>query len=316
MEVHPSIIGTGTKIPVSVTYDDTGRDAGLPERLVLKGTFGGHDLSPALLNLQLREARFYRDIAPMLTINLPRCYFANLDEAERRSVVVLEDLRLRGVVFGAMQQPVGADTVADLLAQLARLHAATWGSAQLATFGSWPDLVPELLTRQAWLSCLEQPYAAAVPAALRDYEYTVRALTAMLDANRGCAQCLLHGDAHLGNTFRDSAGRPGLLDWQMAMVGPYAADFTELLLSALTIDDRRRHERDLLVHYLDGLAACGVDSPSFDDAWLSYRQNALYPVMWVTVPEVMQPSAVTALATERACAAINDLDGLASLGLN
>lgn len=232
LEVRPSILGTGTKIPVSVGYDDAGREAGLPERLVLKGTFGGHDLSEALRNLQLREARFYRDVAPAMAMNLPRCYFADFDQETIRSVVVLEDMRERAVVFGAMDQPMGADTVADLLVQLAGLHAATWGSVRLVAFGTWPDLVPELLTREAWLDCLERTYAAAVPAALHDYDYTVRALTAMVHANRDSPPCLVHGDAHLGNTFRDHKGRPGLIDWQMTMGGPYAADFTELMLSA------------------------------------------------------------------------------------
>jgi aminoglycoside phosphotransferase (APT) family kinase protein len=321
LDIHPSIIGTGTKVPVTVSYNDAGRDAGLPERLVLKGTFGGHEFSEILLNLQLREARFYRDVAPTLAINLPRCYFADLDEERQRSVVILEDMRERGVVFGAMQEPVDPGIVADLLGQLAALHAATWESPRRTPFGTWPDWIPGLLqegywTREAWAACLEQPYAAPVPAGIHDFDDLVRALTAMWDANRASPQCLVHGDPHLGNTFRDVAGRPGLLDWQMSMGGPYATDFSELLLSALTPEDRRANERDLLHHYLDALTIAGTAAPSFDEAWLSYRQNSLYPVMWVTIPDVMQTTEVTALATERASAAAKDLDALGSLGLS
>lgn len=320
LEIHESIVGTGTKVPVSVTYNEAGREARLPERLVLKGTFGGHEFAELLLTMQLREARFYRDVAPTLAINLPRCYFAGFDEEQLRSVVILEDMRDRDVVFGALMEPVDGDTVADLLAQLARVHATNWASPRLATFPTWPDWIPGLLdegywTREAWLACLQQSYAAPVPAALHDYDYLVRALNALWDANHASPQCLVHGDPHIGNTFRDRDGRPGLLDWQMSMGGPYATDFTELMTSALTIDDRRSHERDLLKHYLDSLTKEGVHAPSFDDAWLSYRQNTLYPVMWVTIPDVMQPTEVTALATERASAAADDLDALASLGL-
>jgi hypothetical protein len=322
LEIHPSIVGTGTKVPVTITYNEAGRNLGLPERLVLKGTFGGHEFSEILLNLQLREARFYRDVAPTIEINLPHSYFADLDEQKLRSVVILEDMRDRDVVFCSMMQPIDADTVADLLAQLARLHAATWGSPRLTAFGTWPDWIPGLLTgdgywtREAWQACLQQPYAAPVPPALHDYDYLVRALSAMWEANRASPQCLVHGDPHLGNTFRDRTGRPGLLDWQMSMEGPYATDFSELMLSALTVEDRRAHERDLLNHYLRALTAEGIDAPSFNDAWLSYRQNALYPVMWVTIPDVMQKAEVTALATERASAAAKDLGALSSLGLD
>ncbi len=40
----------------------------------------------------LREARFYRDIAPRSRIRTPRCYYAGIDEATGGSVLVMEDL--------------------------------------------------------------------------------------------------------------------------------------------------------------------------------------------------------------------------------
>src|ERR687892_340306 len=47
-----------------------------------------------------------------------------------------------------------------------------------------------------------------------------------------------------------------------------------------------RLARELLRHYLDGLTAAGVAAPSFDEAWLRYRQNVLYGVlMWLITPD-------------------------------
>ena len=42
------------------------------------------------------------------------------------------------------------------------------------------------------------------------------------------------------------------------------------------LPDCRRWEQPLLSHYLERLRALGVESPSFDDAWIAHRRD----VMW------------------------------------
>lgn len=58
------------------------------------------------------------------------------------------------------------------------------------------------------------------------------------------------------------------------------------LITALTTADRRAHEADLPRGHLERLWVAGITPPSFDEAWLRYRQNALYGVlMWLITPD-------------------------------
>ena len=61
---------------------------------------------------------------------------------------------------------------------------------------------------------------------------------------------MIHGDPHIGNLFDDD-GRTGFLDWGIINVGAPMRDVSYFLTMAMSIDDRRVHERDLLRHYLD-----------------------------------------------------------------
>ena len=76
---------------------------------------------------------------------------------------------------------------------------------------------------------------------------------------------VVHGDAHIGNFFLDGAGRPSLLDWQLAQRGPWYLDVGYHIGSALTVSDRRSSEDDLIRHYLDELrAACRPRHADYD----------------------------------------------------
>jgi hypothetical protein len=96
--------------------------------------------------------------------------------------------------------------------------------------------------------------------------------------------------------YIDANGAPGLLDWQCVRRGHWAHDVNYGLVSVLDIEDRRNWERDLLQRYLDTLQrqldALGRDAraPTFDEAWLSYRQQNIYGLFfWITNTEEQQP---------------------------
>src|SRR3546814_13677862 len=79
------------------------------------------------------------------------------------------------------------------------------------------------------------------------------------------ARTLLHGDTHLGNIYLLPDGRAGLLDWQLVVRGHHMHDVNYIVTTALSIGDRRNHERDLLAYYLDCLKAHGVaGAPDLD----------------------------------------------------
>jgi aminoglycoside phosphotransferase (APT) family kinase protein len=129
-------------------------------------------------------------------------------------------------------------------------------------------------------------------------------------------QCFNQGDAHLGNVFFERDGTPGLLDWQAYIRCHGMVDATYFLIGAVTIEDRRRHERELIAHYLESLAAHGVKAPpSFDEAWLAYRSYALHGFAWTMTTGEFHPEDVIMAYAHRYGAAAGDLETLKALGI-
>src|SRR6266511_144352 len=77
-------------------------------------------------------------------------------------------------------------------------------------------------------------------------------------------------------SFLDADNRPAFVDWQLVQRGPWYIDVGYHVASALTVEDRRRHEADLVRHYLENLAARGIDPPKSDEAWAGIRRGILH----------------------------------------
>jgi aminoglycoside/choline kinase family phosphotransferase len=63
------------------------------------------------------------------------------------------------------------------------------------------------------------PRGFSVPVALHDHRTLSEAWDHYVIAVLKGPQCLLHGDAHVGNTFTEPNGTVGFLDWQCASTG-------------------------------------------------------------------------------------------------
>jgi hypothetical protein len=69
--------------------------------------------------------------------------------------------------------------------------------------------------------------------------------------------------------------------------GNWARDLAYHLCSSLTVEEADAHERDLVAHYLDCVAAAGGDAPTFDAAWEQYRTSVLYGYyLWIVTLRV------------------------------
>jgi aminoglycoside phosphotransferase (APT) family kinase protein len=118
---------------------------------------------------------------------------------------------------------------------------------------------------------------------------------------------LLHGDAHVGNSYVDAAGRPALLDWQCVSTGGWAYDVAYYLASALTVEDRRVHERHLLAAYAACLAASGGPVVTADAALTSYTAYLSYGfLVWLANSTSFQPERFNALVASRFAEAMLD----------
>lgn len=287
----PLVRGAGTKLRIDVEYG--ANPAALPGRLWVKAGWEAHSAALEAVGSYAREAHFYQRLARPSGVRAPRCYAARWEE-DGRAVVLLEDLHDRGAELWDCRVPRSIADVAAMLDTLAHFHAAWWEDAAVLTMptvdipmrssgpmAEWPRANGAARLDEM----LAGPRGEGLPGHVRDGARIERAFWRMVETlDRPTGGCLLHGDPHPGNCFSDSDGSAGLYDWQTVARGPWAYDVGYMIATALSVEDRRAHERDLLRHYLDRLRARGVaDPPSAGAAWDAYRRHIAYPLLiWPT----------------------------------
>ncbi len=307
--------GTATRARLRLEYRRGGPTG--PDSLWLKTGCEPHAAYLAEIGTYASEVNFYAQLRDLVSVRTPECYFAAFDAQTPQFALLLEDLHACGARWGTP----GGSRLGDVCAALdafARLHARWWEDAGLHRFpwlqstavGGVADHYRRrdvtLLTR-----ALERPRARELPTALHDAGELVRAFRAVLDLSATPPVCVVHGDAHVGNVFFDPDGTPGLLDWQGTKRARWAYDIAQFVISALSIEDRRDHEQDLLRHYLARLEELGVTSPSWDAAWLDYRRYTIYPLVGWLCTEGYQPESVAAANVAQFGAAAADFELLA-----
>jgi hypothetical protein len=257
-----------------------------------------------------------------LAVEHPRPYRVIIDRPARDYVIVMEDVTGRGADPRDATRPLTVDQVAQGLRGLARLHSRFWGwSAATRPALGW---VRTWTRDEGFL----EPLRAAVPAGLdvwaahgagAEIGYDTAAVVDLVGRflttlARG-PLTLLHGDAHIGNTYVLPDGDVGFLDWQVVRRGHWSQDVGYFLVSALTVADRRAHEADLLAEYLAALDVPGP-RPAAEDARLRYRASTAYGLgIWLATTGAVtsQPREVCLALCERYATAFADLDTPAAL---
>ena len=285
---------------------------------------------PARLRLPARDvrqrgARLPRR-RPGAGVETPEIFGLAFEEERLRFTLLMTDLQVEpGVRVGSVLEPVTPDDVGSLLVTLARLHAAFWESGRLDTDLAWLARPTDCPTMRFWrqigpkLTARHLTRGHRAGAVDRGYWADERiwpGFDRMLAVDDDGPRTVLHGDVHAGNVYYRDGAPGGLLDWQLALQGSWALDVSYLVTSALDPEQRAAHERGLLETYLAELAAHGVAPPAFDDAWLRYRQNALYGVlMWFITPEGVHTDAAQREFLRRCVRAGEELDTLGALGV-
>jgi aminoglycoside phosphotransferase (APT) family kinase protein len=128
-------------------------------------------------------------------------------------------------------------------------------------------------------------------------------------------QTLLHGDAHIGNTYVLPDDGVGFLDWQVVRRGNPSVDLGYFLQGACTVENRRAAERELVEEYRLALELGKDELPSLEDTWLRYRASTAHGLaLWlVTAASDWQRLEVSLALSERYAAAFVDLDAAAAI---
>jgi len=290
----------------------------LPARMVLKLTRAVDDImGPFYAN----EVAFYGNIRPELDLEAPRCFGGAYDPQTKCFGLLLEDLTERGCTFPNVTTRTTPDDIKPLLDTLAKLHARFWQSSRFSDDLAWVEthvagdvadlmnnLAPAYIAHEVETENFKRELVQRLRTSAPELLAGVQALQ---HHQSRLPQTLLHGDTHIGNTYRLPDGTAGLLDWQLMVRGYHMHDVNYFITTALSIEDRRNNERELLAYYLDRLAEAGVaDVPTLEDTWLEYRRTLIWGVYigWLTTPVVNYGWEINVMNHLRLTTAYEDLE--------
>ena len=308
------IHGTATKVKVELTLAD--EDGSQGTRIVwVKTGLEPHSKSIGSERVYAGETFFYREYGGKFETRTPECLYAESDN-DGNSVIVLDDLCKYGAAFVDPTKPASPEVIAAGLTSIARYQAASWMNPDfyavdwLRQGGAFDaaDCLAWIYDPDHWTEYSKRPRFQFLPPRMRDREMLLKAHTTLRgDWLRREPWALSHGDAHFGQLYTLPDGEARLIDWQCVQVANFMQDPANLIVSGLSIADRRQCERDLLAHYVGKLREFGVETaPSADQAYRLLGAYAMHQVSWVMCLIEMQPEEICAAITERACAAAVD----------
>lgn len=322
--------GSSNRRKIHLEYNAAGRAAGLPAVLFCKANQGlSNRVILAISGGAESETAYYQRIRPTLDIESPRGYHAAFDPESYNYIVMLEDLSRTVTEFCSHKTVMTQERARSEMRALATLHSAYYGKAEtadgvLAGFKSWPGYFNDTLAfgmkEGSTAGFLDAEQVVPPRLYARHAEIWDKTLASIALHDRS-PKTLAHGDVHLKNWYVAGNGEMGLADWQCAHRGLWARDVAYALSTALTVEDRRAWEQDLIRYYLDRLEQAGGPRIGFDAAWLAYRQQLMTALTWWTItlhpapgmPD-MQPRDITLEFIRRITTAMDDVGTLDAFG--
>jgi len=322
--------GSTSRQVLFLEYNQAGQDSGLPERMFCKSSpnFTSR-LITGLSGALQSEAGFYTTLRNQVEMQTPHAYYCAVDPKSARSIFLMEDIAFtRGAQFGdPTTLRVTHEMAESMVANLAAYHGRFWENPVLGTLpwlqtslGFQNRVNATIDFEKRTLVGIGRSEHLAPQDFLRRRTEVFPATMRSLELNLRGPRTLLHSDMHVGNWYTCGDATMGVYDWQCATTGEWALDVAYALMSALTVDDRRAWERDLIALYLDELARAGGEPPTFDQALLRYRQQAFHAlIFWLytigsgRMQPHMQHRHVAEANVARMTQAVVDLESLDSL---
>lgn len=277
-------IGTG-QIGQSVRFDldyDAAHD-GAPRALV--GKFPAPERESRNTGIGLgsyrREVNFYNHLAQTARISTPYCYFAAIDETTHDFVLMMEDLA--PAEPGNQLAGCTVEQARLVVREAAKLHASHWGDERIEMLPWVSDTraaggvgnADPALVKSIWQGFCTR-YGERVEADVRRVGDRFVERFDRYESFYAGPKSLVHIDFRPDNMMfaTPAGGRPvTVLDWQSLAFGCGVTDVAYFLAGALSRDDRRKVERELLGEYHQQLAELGV-SYDLEQLWTDYRSRA------------------------------------------
>ncbi len=317
-------MGVSVRLRVELDGDPAAVEQ-LPDSFVVKLPGADEARRPMVAGIHRTEVGFYRELAPTLAVRTPAVHHAAISDDATTFLLLLEDLAPR--VQGDQIRGCSVDEARVAAVNLAGLHGPRWSDPTL------DDI--------EWLSAMDADAAEMVASITADATATFvdRYGDRLTPADRETLTCVapllgrwitahperfapIHGDYRLDNLLFADATDPSTaedpvaaVDWQTVTLGLPARDLAYLLSTGLRLEDRRRHEDDLVADYHAALVAHGVTGHSLEECRDDYRfamlQGPLITIVGAAYGEPTERGDEMFLAmAARSCAAIRDLGTL------
>jgi hypothetical protein len=327
-ELGPPDNGSSNRRRVSLSYNDAGIEADLPKTVFCKGALLlKNRILLGTLDAPQTETNFFRLIRPNVEIDAPVARHVVSDAKARAYIAVMDDLT-NLVEFCSETTPMNRARAESMMRLLAKLHSTYLGHRQLNTsalpFHKWADWW-QMTSRLNFEDCCDRGVEAAesvFPASVfarRDelWAHTLRSV----ERHRELPATLQHTDGHFSNWYIRADDQMGLCDWQFLSVGHWSRDVIFALSTALTTEQRRAWQDDLLRFYVEEMRANGAADVNYDEAFGNIRQQIFSTLAFWTYtlrpgpgrPD-MQKEERLMIYIGRMAQALEDLDAFNSFG--
>ena len=276
-----SDVGTGqTGRCVRYALHLGGRSEDAPKTLI--GKFSSLDSTSKATSQEMKtyrtEVTFYQHIAPRISMRVPECYYAAIDDEDFEHAILLEDLApaRQGDQIGGCSPEIAHQAVMELVG----LAAPTWQDGSWNTFlgrvqdGPFADM--RSLYNRTMPGFVDLYAARMQPEHIRFIQAIGSAERCPLYEFHGEHFALEHYDFRLDNVLIDERSSPPTIttvDWQSVRVGKPLQDVAFFIGSALAPDVRRSVELDILRDYYRGLLEGGVTGYDWETCVQDYRKG-------------------------------------------
>lgn len=318
--------GSSNRRRIMLEYNAAGREAGLPETVFCKAAETlNNRLVLGLSRAAQIEADFYNLVRGRLEIEAPVGLYARFDPENFASLIMLRDLRGRAE-FCDDRTVMTRERAEQQIRTLANLHSRFYQSSEIGTpslpFITWPRWWARMMAASPdFAACCDRAFGESeelMPARLFARRAEIWPATMRsVEQHDHLPQTLIHCDVHLKNWYIADTGALGLSDWQIACIGHWSRDLIYTMTTALTVENRRAWEKELVELYLNLMAERGVAREPIDQVWTALRQQLMTALAFWTItlcpaegmPD-MQPLRTTREFLHRLLVAIDDHQSL------
>ncbi len=318
--------GTSNRRRIFLTYNAAGQRAGFPPSVFCKAAATLTSRFVLGSSGSARgEANFFNIARPQLDILTPEPIFSGYNPDNYAYFIMMKDMAGQDS-FPIETHVMTREQAEGMVDTLARLHSRFYQDPALGTaalpFDHWSLWWKRMVTESpnferycdiAFGDCEHLMSPALFARRAEIWPKTM----ASAEAHKGLPSSLTHNDVHLKNWFISADNRMGLHDWQAVGYGHWSRDYIYATTCALSIEQRRAWEVELLDLYLDKMAERGVPRVSHEEAMRNCRQQLLTALAFWTItlrpaPEMadMQPASTTLTFLSRMLAAMDDHDAL------